>query len=298
MTSLIPVMDIGGTHVTAALFDPATRRVEQDRRCRRPLDASASAAEILEQLARCGNAADPPPGAPWGVALPGPFDYARGVGLYEGVKFDALRGVDVRTALHQNLRPVPGGIRFLNDADAFGLGEWASGAAAGHDRAVALTLGTGIGSTFLDRGRVVEAGHGVPPEGRADLLTIDGRPLEETVSRRALLARYAFMTGRNDPGVDVQDVAQRARDGDRYAAETLSEAFHALGGALRPWVERFRATVVVVGGSMAGSWDLLAEPLTAGLRTHDGVAVLRGQHQDDAALIGAGLHALGGGGGL
>jgi glucokinase len=35
--------------------------------------------------------------------------------------------------------------------------------------------------------------------------------------------------------------------------------------ALRPWAERFAADRVVVGGSIARSWDVIEAPLRAGL---------------------------------
>lgn len=107
-----------------------------------------------------------PPGARWGVAVPGPFDYAKGVALFAGVgKFEALYGVDVRAALLGGLWQRPGDVVFLNDAHAFLAGEWTGGAAHGHRRAVGITLGTGVGSAFLADGLIREDGSGVPPGG-------------------------------------------------------------------------------------------------------------------------------------
>lgn len=275
----VPVLEIGGTHVTAGLFDPVAVSVDGVRRL--GLDASGPATAIVDVLLRCAAPIAAAPGATWGVALPGPFDYENGVGRFHGVgKFEALNGFDLRSALCEGLPESPAGVRFLNDAHAFGLGEWASGTMAGEARALALTLGTGIGSAFVTEGVVVSDGPSVPPEGRVDLLTIDGQPLEETVSRRAILRRY----GR--PNVDVADIAMAARSGEAEAGEVLRSAFYALGTALRPWVGSFRATIVVVGGSMAESWDLIAPPLASGL---DGPRVVPARRGDQAALIGAGL---------
>lgn len=216
--------------------------------------------------------------------MPGPFDYAAGIGRYRDVgKFESLNGVDVRAALTAAISPAPKDVVFLNDAHAFALGEWAAGSMAGHSRAVALTLGTGVGSAFVDSGSIVDTGPSVPPEGRADLLSIDGRPLEETVSRRAILARYGG-------SVDVREIASRALDGESRASSVLRDAFFALGLAFRPWVSRFGAGVVVIGGSMAASWDLVAPPLSSGL---GGLAVRRSLLGSDAQLVGAGMRARG-----
>lgn len=281
MSDAMPVLEIGGTHVTAALVDPTSGWVGESHRL--ALDASGPASQIVGTLVRCAALISAPAGAMWGVALPGPFDYSNGIGLFHGVaKFEALNGFDLGAALLAGLPGSPAGVRFLNDADAFGLGEWAAGTLAGHTRGLALTLGTGIGSAFLADGEVVDSGPSVPAEGSVHLLSIDGHPLEDTVSRRAILAAY----GR--PGVDVADVAAAARSGEAEAGGVLRTAFGALGAALRPWIRSFGATIVVVGGSMAGSWDLVEPPLRAGL---SGPLVVRARRGEEAALLGAGLWA-------
>ena len=231
-----------------------------------------------------------------GVAIPGPFDYARGVGRFEGVaKFESLRGLDLGAALVAGLDGTVARVAFLNDADAFVLGEWAWGAAAGHRRVAGITLGTGVGSGFLDEGRVVVDGPLVPPDGSVHLLSIDGQPLEDAVSRRALLRRARLTIEELPADADVLDVALLVRAGDERARRVLDDAFAALGSALAPWLARFEASVLVVGGSVAGSWDLVRPPLLDGLvRTEPrlaGLAVRRAAHLEDSALIGAAVHA-------
>jgi glucokinase len=67
-------------------------------------------------------------------ALPGPFDYRQGIGLYHGVgKFETLCGVNLRG---RSRLPRCKSVTFLNDANAFLLGEWWAGAA--QDTAVLL----------------------------------------------------------------------------------------------------------------------------------------------------------------
>jgi glucokinase len=286
----VPVLEIGGSHVTGALADPAAGIVLAGTARRDPLCASGTAAAILGAIVACGRSLPAPAGAPWGVAIPGPFDYQRGVGLFADVgKLDSLCGVDVRATLAARLPGPPGPIRFLNDAQAFLRGEWLFGAAAGHDRCAGITLGTGIGSAFLAGGAVCDNGPEVPPGGRVDLLRIDGQPLEDVVSSRAISAAHQHRTG-GQP-CSVARIAQQASRGDPIAGDVLRTAFERLGAALNPWLAAFRATVLVVGGSMTGSWNLIEPALRAGIghgRTppaHLTVSVTaRGDH---AALLGA-----------
>lgn len=294
----MPVLEIGGTHVTAALVDASAGQVVPGTRHRRPLQADARAGDILDAILSCAHQLTAPRHARWGVAVPGPFDYARGIGMFRGVaKFEALNGLDMTKILMNKLPADPSGVSFLNDAHAFLLGEWTAGAAEGHDRAVGITLGSGVGSAFLSHGSLVDTGPTVPPCGSVHLLTIAGQPLEDTVSRRAIMARYAdAVTLSPTPPVDVREIAQRARSGDLTARQHIDDAFTALGDALGPWLTSFQATVLVLGGSISGAWDLIQGPVRNGIghTAPDALAQLhltRAQQPEDAPLLGAARHA-------
>jgi glucokinase len=280
-------LDVGGTHVTGALITFDQRQPVVRSATRVALQPDGTAEHLLATIASCADTLAGPAGMGWGVAVPGPFDHERGVAQYRSVgKFDALYGVDLGSELSARMQARPGSLTFVNDAEAFLLGEWSHGAAAGHDRVVGITLGTGVGSAFLAEGTIVADGPLVPPEGRADLLHHDGRPLEDTVSRRAIIRRYRERTGET---LDVHEIAARARGRDVAARTLLDDTFRALGQALDPWLLRFDPTLVVVGGSMTGSWDLLEPAISSGLtgRYAASGVLARAAHPDTAALVGA-----------
>lgn len=292
MTGPHPVaaLEIGGTHVAAAQPGPPGWTLTDAQVHRAHVRADGSAAEIVEDVLAAARTLAVAPGTRWGVAVPGPFDYAAGIGRFTGVaKFDALHGVDLGALLRRGL-PGAAGVVFLNDAHAFALGQWRTGATAGHDRVVVLTLGTGVGSCFLDRGVAVDSGPHVPPRGEVHLLEISGAPLEDTVSRRAILTRHrAARPG--EPGLDVRDLAERALAGDPWTASLFTDAFRALGRALAPWVCSFGASLVLVGGSIAASWGLVAGPLRAGLAEGGAVPEVAAASSAHAGLVGAGWWA-------
>ena len=276
------VVDVGGSHLHAATVRPTGVRLVLEHQVRADLDATAGEAVLLDQLTAplVGLGA----GA-WVVALPGPFDYARGRGDFAGVgKFGALAGVDLRAALANRLDVAGDAVHFLNDAVAYGLGEWSADDAR-PGRFLCLTLGTGVGSAFLVDGEPVGSGLGVPPHGWVHLLTAAGAPLEDTVSTRAIVAAYARRTTRV---ATVRDVAAAARNGDGPAYDVLADAMRALGRALRPCLADFRADALVVGGSVARSWDLLEGPLREGLGERTPAVLRPAALLDDAPLLGAG----------
>lgn len=280
----VPVIEIGGTHVTAAL-------VQNDvvlERHRAPLDAHSSAQALVSEVVGAANRlSGERTDASWGVAIPGPFDYDHGIGDFVGVeKFGSLRGFDLGTTLRRSLPGPPAHLTFLNDAEAYALGEWTMNERP--SRLMCITLGTGVGSGFVVDGRGVSTGPTVPVDGNIHTESWHGAPLEETFSRDAIRRAYERRTGRDD---DVAKIAADASKGDEDALWVLTEASIALGSVLARWVDRFLPDLVIVGGSMSRSWRVLQPGLQYGLGFSDHQPRLtHARATDDAPLLGAALH--------
>ncbi|RWZ68072.1 ROK family protein [Labedella populi] len=288
----IRVLDVGGSHVTAAIVvtDGRTARVES--RADHDIDPHAGRGALLDDIARPALAVDPA-AHECIVAMPGPFDDDTGIGTFAGVaKFASLAGIPLHPEFARRLHIGPHNVNFLNDAVAYGIGEWAFGSAQRAHRSVCITLGTGVGSAFLDAGLPVTDGPSVPPDGYAFRIDVHGGPLEDTVSTRAIMTGFARRTGIT---TTVAEIAASARAGDADATAVLDHALHSLGVALAPWLGRFRADELVVGGSISRSWDLLEPPLRRGLLDGGGAPPLvrRSTLLADAPLLGAAAWGVG-----
>lgn len=285
-------LDVGGTHVNAAVVEITGSDFRIVGRAGHDLDSAGSREDVLAGLVRAGlelKVEGEGEEMDLAVAMPGPFDYAGGHGTFTGVaKFGTIAGADLRTEFSSRLGTKPERVRFLNDADAYGLGEWAFGGVGRPQRLVCVTLGTGVGSAFIDAGTAISSGPEVPTDGEAHLVTYRGLPLEESVSTRAIRRAFTSSTAKV---YDVRRIAEVAREGDSAAAVVLDDAMRALGTAMAPWLESFRASVFVVGGSMARSWDVLEAPLVRALRDSgawlDGLVIRPSTLFDDAPLLGA-----------
>ncbi|MDX2973391.1 ROK family protein, partial [Kribbella solani] len=299
----VAVLEVGGSHATAAVVTPGTWQVTEVDRAE--LESQAAAAQVVEQLADAARKLPLANGL--AIALPGPFDFATGVAWYRGQgKFDQLYGFDLGAALRTELGIER--VMFMNDAEAFAVGEWTAGQVRGVERCLGVTIGTGIGTAFLADGRVVRDGNTVPPGGELYKTKYAGKPLEDSISARAIQRRY---TNRTDPEAPsarkteapsaretalpgareteapgaketaapgaketgalgareteapgVKEIADRARAGDTVAREVLVDAFTDLSSALQPWIDRFGVTSTVLGGSISGAYDLIADALT------------------------------------
>ncbi|WP_374017177.1 ROK family protein [Paenibacillus thiaminolyticus] len=216
-----------------------------------------------------------------GFAFPGPFDYAAGVARLQGLgKYERLYGVNVRESLRaefarQAMRGIPhaaelarADIRFANDALLFALG---LGRRYPGESLLCLTLGTGLGSAFIEAGQPVAGRDGVPPGGLLYAQPYRGQPADGQFGRRGIL-RLAGELGAGDAGGDVHDLAAAAYGGDPGAAAVFAAYGRRLSEFLAPYVAAFRPRRLILGGQIAKSASLFLAPLEALLRSVDGCA--------------------------
>ncbi len=249
--SRVLVYDVGGSHISAAVFDRQDCTVQgvvtQGYPSEQNIDTFLGVLYSLGTQAAQGQADIPGVS----IAMPGPFDYENGVSWMQH-KLPYLYGLDLRRALAAHLGKADSQVRFLNDAAAYLLGEISAGSAQGVCRAVAITLGTGIGSAFAVDGHVIRKGTGVPPGGEVWNLPYQGGILEDQISTRAIRQSYHLRTGEDR---EVAAIAASAAQ-DAVAAEVFSDFGRTLGMALRTVLAAFGPQVVVLGGGISRSAHL------------------------------------------
>jgi hypothetical protein len=125
---------------------------------------------------------------------------------------------------HLSHRP----IYFYNDATCFAIGEAIGPYHRKFTRILAVTLGTGFGSTFLDGERVIVRGADVPPGGMLWNVPYDDQLLaDEWFSTRGLLRIYErtvreqCANGRTSTDVDIDKANERERTCDRCECSSV-----------------------------------------------------------------------------
>ncbi len=283
--SLVLAFDVGGSHVAAAVCGALNLRLGPVATA--PHDSVTSADGFLDLLYDLGmkaNGGDSLMGAM--LAVPGPFDLQAGVSLMRH-KLPYLYGVDLRQGLAKRFGLQPARVRFLNDADAYLLGEIGGGAARGFGRAVGLTLGTGIGSAFAVNGHLVTEGPGVPSGGEIWNLPYRGGTVEDFISSRAIVGNYERSTGKKREVVDLAAAAES----DPAAQQAFAEFGQHLGVVIRTLLAEFDADVIVLGGGISRSANLFLPDVRSEIG--DSTLQLRvSELKDKAALVGCGVAAF------
>ena len=183
-------IDLGGTNIAVGVVND---RYEIVARRSVPTGAERPAEEVIrdmgdaveETLRQAGlTAADC---ASMGVGSPGACDPQTGVvkRAYNLNWFD----VPVCRMLHQRFG-IP--VRLGNDANCAALAEVVAGAAVGCQDMVLITLGTGVGSGIISRGKILSGLRGGAGEAGHMLLVLDGEPC--TCGRRGCWEAYASAT--------------------------------------------------------------------------------------------------------
>jgi len=241
MTGPIGAVDIGGSHVAAAVI--ANGVIGQMVHLSFP-ETPRSTAQTLDVIGQA--MLDAGSASRWIVAVPGPFGYAAGLSLITGLgKLDELYEVNLRTELTNRFGDLCR-IEFVNDAHAAGLGEWGHGAGGRAHRMLFVGLGTGLGSAFIENGDIVETGPQVPPGGHLGLTTFDGLLADDLFSTRGLLAETGY--------ADATQLTVDAAAGRRSAVERCERFGRDIERLLTPWCEAFTPESVVFGGGLSNAY--------------------------------------------
>lgn len=139
---------------------------------------------------------------------------------------------------------------FLNDASAYALGEYYGGAAQGSERSMVVTVGTGLGSTFMAREEILdETTPAVPEHGY--LYNI---PFRDSIADDYFSTRW-FVTNWNhrfpDKAVmDVKTLAEYAYRGEQAAKVLFEEFADHFTGFIAPFLRHFCPDCLVLGGNI------------------------------------------------
>ncbi|MET9361099.1 ROK family transcriptional regulator [Streptomyces sp. NPDC006632] len=182
-----------------------------------------------------------------------------------------------------------------NDANLAALGEYTFGVGAGSRLFVYVMIGTGLGMGVVSDGRLFTGAHG--GAGEIGFLPWPGRhkpdTLEGAVSGDAVVeaARSLGMAG----PLTAKDVFDAARAGTRPAIEAVQLEGERIAHTVAVVAAVLDPDLVVLGGGVGHSADLLLRPVRETLRTLTPLRpkVAPSSLGEDAVLLGAVATALG-----
>jgi glucokinase len=284
-------VDIGGSHISCTAYNLISKKLLMETFAESDLNNHGQPNEIIEAwgitIKKCIELAGEENVAGIGFAMPGPFNYEKGISLFTGQndKYENTYGLNVPNELRKYL-----GlsnyfkIRFINDATAFAIGEDQVGVAKDFNRSLSVTLGTGFGSAFIKDGLPVVEGDNVPDQGCVWYLPFEEGIADDYFSTRGLISRFYKLTGKQVEG--VKEIADSAYNNE--AAKVLFNDFgEKMGVFLKPWIKKFQMDVFVIGGNISKAFPLFEESLTAYLKSENlNLKVAVSELKEKASFIG------------
>lgn len=285
-------IDVGGSHLSAGLMDISGNfeeesyikiSVDPKGSCTSFIDSFKKLAQTIENNGLYLNSL-----IAVGVAMPGPFDYQSGVSYIFGVeKFDALFGLNIKIELEKIFR-LP--VFFINDAESFAIGEYTSGAAIGFSKSIILTLGTGLGSTFLVDGIVQsDLSAGLPENGYLYNIPFKKGIADDYFSTRWFVNKWNNI-GRERIG-GVADVIAFAEKNDTDALALFDEFAKNFSEFIAPWIHTFKPDSLVLGGGITKASAYFIHRIIIDSDIQNIIDVKICSLWDKAAIIGAAAHA-------
>lgn len=283
-------VDVGGSHISCAAYDLTDHKLVTKSISHISLNNQGSKEEIVSAFATlfkaCLSKVEFHELKGVGIAMPGPFDYVNGIGLFTGLndKFKNLYQVNLREELQKclNLEATP--IRFINDATAFAIGEYFQGKLKAYGKTLAITLGTGLGSAFLLNGIPVIVEDTVPENGCIWHLPFEKGIADDYFSTRGLANRFFERTGIKVQG--VKEIAEQVEN-NSIAKELFVDFGKKLAVFLSPWIKSFGVEAIVFGGNISKASYLFNDILNEQFHTEGiQVRIKYSELQESAAFVG------------
>jgi glucokinase len=304
-------VDIGGTKIAAGVVAEDGRILDRVRVPTPPDDEQATLAAlhaVVDEL----RGRDPRVEA-IGVGAAGLVE--RPGGNARWAPHNTYRRLELRRLLHERTG-LPTSVD--NDGNTAAWAEARFGAGAVSDDLVLVNVGTGIGGGLVLNGQLYHGEHGfagelghliVDPDG--DHCACGNRGCLEAMASGSTLGRLGREAAAADPGGRLADLAggpdlvsgevvfAAAAEGDKPALALFERVGHWLGVGIASLVTIFDPDLVVVGGGVAATGELLLAPARASFeryvhaRDHrDLPPVVPARLGADAGLVGAATLAL------
>lgn len=288
--ALVIGVDVGGSHVSSAVVDNENFKIIAKTYFNTVVDNKASKeilfskwAEVINKtIQKCESHED----IEIAFSMPGPFQYETGRAMFEGNdKFEALYNVLIPEEFAAYINAKNVSFRFLNDATSFGIGSILMNNLQNRSKKViSITLGTGFGAAFFDDLMPVTSGEDVPDNGCLWDKPFQDGIADEYFSTRWFIKKYEEYSGKKV----TNGVKEVAKCKDEAAAKVFNEFAINFSGFLYPFINKFEANTLVLGGNIAKCHELfLPKVLEIWKEKGNEIEVIILENTEKSSVIGA-----------
>ena len=284
------LMDVGGTFIKSGIMTADSVLVDGTQQTV-AIDSDGSKEEIVNSLTtsvRQGISIAEYYGyvpAGIGICMPGPFNYNTGVsGMVH--KFAAIKDLPLKEIIAESIPNYNIPIVFGHDVNTQLFGEMCGGNARGFDNVCLVSLGTGLGFSMANDGKVLQTEDGGP------LISIwnipyNGGILEDYASKRGFYKTWEIVTGQKpDESLTVADMGRLAGEGNATALEVFSRVGKFIGMNIRENLIEHKINCLLFGGQISRSFCFMENAVKVELADIKGLEIRTVSDFSNAAFKG------------
>ena len=203
-----------------------------------------------------------------GIGSPGPLDLDKGQVIHS-TNLPNLSNANIVSSIAK-IFPVP--VFLNNDANCAALGEYFFGSYQKEHSLVVLTLGTGLGGGWVNKGALFNGYNGNAMEAGHVTIVKDGAKCgcgkngcaESYFSATGLINRFSEVS--NKTVANVSEIFSLAMSGDKIAQNTIFFGVEILAELVKSIIHLINPDRVVFVGGLTKSWDFYSPELIKKVR--------------------------------
>ena len=264
-------VDLGGTKMFAALADLAGNILDEITLPQHGTSGKESYEQIAKMIETLLTSPKLKDQHIQGVGIGAPGVTQHKEGIIDWAPSLNWRNFPLKSKLHERLK-LP--VAVDNDVNLAALGELWFGAGRNIKNFVLITIGTGIGSGIVINGALYrgahqasgEIGYMLPGKEYVGQRFDEFGALENLASGNGIAQRSRkALQGKVSPEklneITAEDAFMAARDGEEWAVKVIEETVEYLAIAVANVSACFDPELIILGGGVARSADLLIEPI-------------------------------------
>jgi len=225
------------------------------------------------------------------ISTAGMVDEIKGEIIHAGPQIPEYKGCKWKEEIERRFS-IPCEVE--NDVKCAGLGEYSFGSGKGTSSMLCLTIGTGIGGSFILNGEVY---HGTSHSAmEIGYMQIPGGMFQRMASTSALVKRVASRKGEAEELWNGKRIFEEVAKEDKICLEELDRLCDALSIGLSNLCYAFNPECIVLGGGIMEQKDILLPKIWGHLQEHlvpivaENTRLLAASLGNRAGLLGAYVH--------
>ena len=225
------------------------------------------------------------------ISTAGMVDEIKGEIIHAGPQIPEYKGCKWKEEIERRFS-IPCEVE--NDVKCAGLGEYSFGSGKGTSSMLCLTIGTGIGGSFILNGEVY---HGTSHSAmEIGYMQIPGGMFQRMASTSALVKRVASRKGEPEELWNGKRIFEEVAKEDKICLEELDRLCDALAIGLSNLCYAFNPECIVLGGGIMEQKDILLPKIWGHLQEHlvpivaENTRLLAASLGNRAGLLGAYVH--------